>query len=393
VEDERGATNPVFGGNRLKIGVFAFNLTNGSAITTVPERWHPNWPDSRRIAQIADRGGLDALVPVARWKGFGGRSAHAGTSYETYAWAAGLAEATRHIAVMSTSHVPTVHPIFAAKQAATIDHISGGRFGLNIVCGWYGQDLGLFGVGGMGHDELYDFAQEWLDVVRAAWSRDDEYDFDGRFFHVKDGFQEPKPLQRPHPALMNAGSSDVGRHYAARNCDLALISMGRIAPLQPAGAALAPRAEDWEEARRRVEAYRGLARDTYGRELQIWSRAYVVCRPTEREALEYVRRYVFEYGDWEAVRGRSAKEVAGLPDEQARMLQSNIIAGAGGCPVVGTPEQITERLRQFSDLAGVDGLLITWVDYNSEVEQFVREVVPLMEQAGLRQPYRAAAAD
>jgi alkanesulfonate monooxygenase SsuD/methylene tetrahydromethanopterin reductase-like flavin-dependent oxidoreductase (luciferase family) len=60
---------------------------------------------------MADRAGIEALVPVARWKGFGGKTNFHGTCCETYTWAAGLAAATRQVAVFSTSHVPTVHPI------------------------------------------------------------------------------------------------------------------------------------------------------------------------------------------------------------------------------------------------------------------------------------------
>ncbi len=84
-------------------------------------------------------------MPVARWKGFGGKTNFNGSNFETYTWAAGLAQATENTAVFTTSHVPTVHPIMAAKQATTVDHISNGRFALNIVCGWFAPELEMFG--------------------------------------------------------------------------------------------------------------------------------------------------------------------------------------------------------------------------------------------------------
>jgi dimethylsulfone monooxygenase len=117
------------------------------------------------IAVMADRAGIEALVPVARWKGFGGKTNFNGTCFETYTWAAGLAAATRQAAVFSTSHVPTIHPIVAAKQATTIDHISNGRFALTVVCGGYEPECWMFGTPVMEHDALYAYATEWLEII------------------------------------------------------------------------------------------------------------------------------------------------------------------------------------------------------------------------------------
>jgi alkanesulfonate monooxygenase SsuD/methylene tetrahydromethanopterin reductase-like flavin-dependent oxidoreductase (luciferase family) len=114
----------------------------------------------------ADCAGFEALVPVARWKGFGGATDFNGTCYETLAWAAGMGALTSHAAIFSTTHVPTIHPIVAAKQCTTVDHLSGGRFALNVVCGWYSQELRMFGLPPMDHDMRYAYAEEWLEVVR-----------------------------------------------------------------------------------------------------------------------------------------------------------------------------------------------------------------------------------
>jgi FMNH2-dependent dimethyl sulfone monooxygenase len=388
VPDPRAATNPVFGPNRMKIGVFATNLNDGASMTTVEERWRVNWPDVVRIARAADAAGLEAMVPVARWKGLGGVTDHEGTSFETYTWAAAVAAVTERIAVFSTSHVPAVHPVFAAKQAVTIDHISAGRFGLNIVCGWFGKDLDLFGASHMGHDELYEYAQEWLDVVRAVWTRDEEFDHVGRHFTVRNGRQKPLPVQKPAPALMNAGRSEVGMAFAARNCDMMLVSFGHLHP-HPAGSGIPPTDEEYAAVRAQVEALRDMARRQSGRPIQVWSRAYVVCRPTEREALDYVRHYVYEKGDWEAVESR--QEFGRLSPEAAYAAKSNVVAGSGGYPLVGTAEQIVDRLEAFSRRCGIDGLLVTWIDPVREVPQFVAEVLPLMVQAGLREPAPVAA--
>src|ERR1700733_7880086 len=100
------------------------------------------------------------MVPVARWRGFGGESNFNGTNFETYTWAAGLGQETQNICVLTTSHVPTIHPIGAPKQTTTGDHITNGRFALNIVCGWCTPELEMFGVPQMEHDMRYDHAAE-----------------------------------------------------------------------------------------------------------------------------------------------------------------------------------------------------------------------------------------
>lgn len=118
--DTRRRLNPLFNDNKLKLGLFGVNVSNGCAITTAEDRHTVSWPTNLAIAQTADKYGYEAMVPVARWRGFGGESNFNGTNFETYTWAAGLGQATKNICVLTTSHVPTIHPIVAAKQATTL---------------------------------------------------------------------------------------------------------------------------------------------------------------------------------------------------------------------------------------------------------------------------------
>jgi alkanesulfonate monooxygenase SsuD/methylene tetrahydromethanopterin reductase-like flavin-dependent oxidoreductase (luciferase family) len=336
------------------------------------------WPNASRIATMADRAGLEAMVPVARWKGFGGTTNFNGVCFETYAWAAGLANVTERAAVFSTSHVPTVHPIMAAKQATTIDHISGGRFALNIVCGWYQPEMEMFGAPIMGHEDRYAYAAEWLEVVRKLWSAEDEFDYEGRFFRVQRGFHQPKPIQRPFPPVMNAGGSPTGQRFAAKYADMAFIFL---------------REGDEETVKARVQEYRRMARDEFRREIQVWTSCYVVCRPTEKEARDYLHYYVKEKGDWEAV--DTLTRIMGVQAQIAspevlEAMKFHFIAGWGGYPLIGTAEQIVVEMAKLSR-AGLDGCLLSWVNYQTELAQWIEVVLPLMEQAGLRKPFRIAA--
>jgi alkanesulfonate monooxygenase SsuD/methylene tetrahydromethanopterin reductase-like flavin-dependent oxidoreductase (luciferase family) len=121
--------------------------------------------------------------------------------------------------VFGTVHAPLFHPLIAAKEFVTADHIGEGRFGVNLVVGWNESEFEMFGVTQREHDARYDFAQEWLDVVKRAWSERGDFDFRGRFLDLKGVRAYPKPYGETRPIIMNAGSSEVGQAFALRNCD------------------------------------------------------------------------------------------------------------------------------------------------------------------------------
>ena len=75
----------------------------------------------------------------------------------------------------------------------------------------------------MEHDTRYDHAAEWIEVIKLLWSREEDFDYEGKFVRVSKGFAMPKPIQKPFPALMNAGGSEKGRHFAAKYCDIAFV--------------------------------------------------------------------------------------------------------------------------------------------------------------------------
>ncbi len=136
----------ILDGNAFKLGLFGSNCSGGLAFTTLPERWDASWDNNLRLAQLAEASGIECLVPVARWKGFGGVTNVNATALETITWACGLLAHTQHMTVFGTVHVPMIHPIVAAKQIATSDHIGRGRFGVNIVCGWNQDEFEMFGI-------------------------------------------------------------------------------------------------------------------------------------------------------------------------------------------------------------------------------------------------------
>lgn len=365
--------NPIFNDNRLKLGIFSHNGT-GNVQTTAPEAWHPSWSDTLRVSQRADAAGLEAIVPYSRWRGpIEGKANHRTSHvFDTYTWAAGISQGTEQAGVFCTSHVPTIHPLLAAKQCSTVDHISGGRFALNVVAGWNKLELDMFGTPMKGHDDRYDQAIEWVELLKRLWTAEEEFDHDGRFFSVKGGISLPHPIQKPFPPIMNAGSSGKGLHFAAKYADMAFVMLKGEDPAQ------------WAE---QIKVYRDLARQEYGRDIQVWTFASVVHRDTEEEADALLKYYSETHLDAEAL--DAMMEMQGLhtgtiPPGQFAAIRAAFARG-GGLLLKGTSERIVDRLQAVSD-AGLDGILLTWFDVDNGLQRWVSDVLPLMEQAGLRKP-------
>jgi FMNH2-dependent dimethyl sulfone monooxygenase len=364
-----------FSSNKLQLGVFGANVSNGCAATLAPGHFELNWPNSRRVVQLADQAGFEIIVPVARWKGFGGATNFNGTNFETLTWASGLGSITEHTTIFSTSHVPTLHPIVAAKQCTTADHISSGRFGLNIVCGWFEEEFRMFGSPVMEHETRYAYAAEWIEIVKKLWTLEEEFDFEGRFFKIEKGFHQPKPLRKPHPPIMNAGASPTGARFAAQYADIAFQGIHK---------------ETRDENQQEIAALRRLGREEFNREFQVWSSCSVVCRPTEKEAQEYAHYYVYEKGDWVATENLIRElgiQHSYMPPAALEKLKAKFLAGWGGTPLVGTPEQIVDKLVEISKM-DINGVVLSWVNYQDELQDWIQTVLPLMEQAGLRHPYK-----
>ena len=139
-----------------------------------------------------------------------------GTTLETVTWATGLLACTRRMTVFGTVHAPLFHPIIAAKQFVTADHVGEGRFGLNVVVGWNEDEFTMFGVQQRDHEARYEYGQEWLDAVNLAWTAPDDFAYDGRYVKLVDVRAKPKPYGGTRPLIMNAGASPTGRETTGR---------------------------------------------------------------------------------------------------------------------------------------------------------------------------------
>jgi FMNH2-dependent dimethyl sulfone monooxygenase len=369
--------NPMRGPQPFKIGLFGYLHDGGNALTTAPERWRAQWDDIEAMARMADTGGLDFLIPIARWKGVPGEINNRLWSFETLTHAAALAAVTKRIAIFSTVHTPIVHPIFAAKAMTTIDHVSHGRAGLNVVCGWNQYDFDMFAHTMLEHDERYMQGLEWFEI----WSRlmqgpETEFDHDGKHFPgMKGVIGQPASVQAPRPVVINAASSRPGRDFAIAISDYLLTST------------------QGPEHGRRVNdelAARCLA---LGKPvLPTIATSYLVCRPTRKEAEDFHRYYAEEKGDFKAVDFYIGSRVknASTPNAEAKNARVRFAGGNGAYPMIGAPEDIVAEMLALRD-AGFAGTTLTFLNFLDDLPFFLSDVVPLMQQAGLRVPTLPAA--
>lgn len=368
----RTMVNPVRDSkNRIKLGVFGIN-GNGAAFTFHPDRFRCTWDANVRLAKKAEQLGFEAFVSAAHWKSFGGDGHYSGDLMETFAWAGAVAAITERIGIISTIHVTLIHPVFAAKAEATVDLISKGRAGLNLVLGWYPPDMQLWGLDVKEHSDRFEVAEEWMEIFDRLWAGRESFDYDGKNFKLKGAFNQPRGVQA-RPVLLNAGRSPRGREFAAKHCDIAFVSAHNPDP---------------KAIRQQIEEHRRDARTKFGKEIQVWMSAYVVLKDSVKEAQDYAYDYIVTRGDDEPVQNiikNNAIDTKAMPPEAAAKLAYALKAGFAGYPLVGDADHILGLFRELSD-AGVDGFLLTWLDYEGGLDRFGREVLPRLERHGLRRP-------
>jgi len=352
--------------NPFKLVVFGANVLGGCNVSTSPQRIQVTWDETVRIAQAAEAAGLDALIPISRWVGFGGASNHNDRAFETCTWAAGVAAVTRTISVFATVHVQSISPVRMAKEAVTIDHISNGRFGLNVVAAYVQQETEMFGVDWVSNEDRYAYATEWMEIVRRVWT-EDAFDHDGRFFKLKGAYGNPKPIQQPWPMIMNAGNSAQGSAFAARFGDLNYINIFSLKTVKD-----------------QIAQVREAAKEAGREKVTVMASGTILCRDTREEVDAYYHHLIHEVGDWEV-----ARNVANVLLANASSIKDNpeiierIVLTFGGWPIIGTPDEVVAQIVELSEL-GLDGLALSWPDFEDGIARYHRDLLPRLQAAGLR---------
>jgi alkanesulfonate monooxygenase SsuD/methylene tetrahydromethanopterin reductase-like flavin-dependent oxidoreductase (luciferase family) len=254
----------------------------------------------------------------------------------------------------------------------TADHVSQGRFGLNIVVGWNEDEFEMFGVEQRAHATRYEYAQEWIDAIKRMWSDGDDFDFNGDFIKLMKVRAKPKPYGGTRPVIMNAGASATGRAFAIRNCDAFFMQSSRVS---------------LEETAQRVAAVKSDAA-AQKREVGVFTVGNIICRPTMKEAEDYHHHVVVDQADWKAVDHLLAMRnitPQTVPHEEFMRQRSQFAHGNSGLPIVGDPDYVARELGELSR-AGLSGIAVSLVNYADELPYLRAELLPRLERASLRQP-------
>jgi len=321
----------------------------------------------------AEELGFDLVFGLAQWLGkggYGGEMRFRENATDPLMVTAGLAPLTRNILLISTVHILYGwHPLHLAKFAASIDHMSGGRWGLNVVTGYKRSEYEMFGMAPIEHDLRYEMAEEFSTFMRRLWTSEDNLTVDGRWWRMKDAFVAPKPVNGT-VLMVNAASSGPGLAYAARHSDLIFVTSPAGANLDRACLALPAH----------IGAIKSRARAA-GRDVRTLINPHVICRETEREAYQQYRA-ILEHQDPVAADNFYATFAGGDQASWKAATREDWVIG-GNVHVVGSPEQIVDAFARLQK-AGCDGVQVNFYDYLRDLEFFGARVLPLMRQAGLR---------
>lgn len=356
----------MYGPNKFKLGLFGQNCSGGLSMSKVPERWDASWENNLKAAQLADKSGIEFILPIGRWHGYKGETDTEGTTFETLTWASGLLAATQYVCVFGTVHVGFLNPVFAAKQMVTADHIGKGRFGLNMVSGWNAGEHEMFGVDLRPPGERYAYTEEWVTILKRIWVEEEPFDFKGKYFDLKGVLLKPKPWGHERPMLVSAGNSPAGKAFAARHADCLFTAIMEFDSLKPSVMAL--------------------KESSKSENVGVFVSGHMVTKPTRKEAEEYYHYLVYEMGDWEAAEHAVAIRTKGrdTPLKLLKSLKERMISGVGTYPIIGSYDHVVEQYQMMSN-CGVDGIAIGLTNYITDFPVLRDEILPRMERLGLRQ--------
>lgn len=318
------------------------------------EQMEATWDYVKKLAVRSEAIGFDlSLIAELNLNDIKGEQA---PSLDAWSTAAALAAVTQKQELMVAVR-PTFHnPALLAKQAANIDHISGGRLTLNVVSSWWRDEATKYGVGFEQHDDRYARTAEWLSVLNGVWQTDG-FSYDGKFYHVANNTLQPKPISKPRPALYAGGESEAAKDLISSTCD-GYVMHGD----EPA--TIGKRIRDMKERREK----KGLPPMQYG------VAAYSIIRNDETEVKKELAR-ITDVRPGSAGYNNYQQWLAGTQLEQKVSLEDYSVSNRGlRSGLAGTPAQVEDRIGAF-EREGVDFFLLQCSPQLEEMERFADAII------------------
>jgi pyrimidine oxygenase len=348
----------------MQVGVFVPINNNGWLISKAAPQYKPSFDLNKEIALRAERHGLDFLLSMIKLRGFGGETEFWEYGLESFTLMAGLAAVTERIGIYATVPTLVVPPAFAARMANTIDSISHGRFGLNLVTGWQPPEYTQMGIW-PGDDHFrnrYRMLDEYAAILRELWETGSS-DYKGDYYRMDDC--RVRPLPTGEMKLICAGSSDEGLAFSAKWADYAFC-LGK--------GVNTPKAFAFNNDR--------LARalETTGRAVQVFVLVMIIADETDEAAMAKWQAYNdgvdLDAIAWLADQG--AKDTVNT-DTNVRQLAApegavNINMGT----LVGSYASVARMLDEMAEVPNTGGVLLTFDDFIEGVEKFGTRIQPLM---------------
>jgi dimethylsulfone monooxygenase len=321
------------------------------------EQMEASWRYIRDLAVRSEQIGFDlTLIAELNLNDIKGVDA---PSLDAWSTAAALAAVTRSLELMIAVRPNFHHPGLLAKEAANIDHISGGRVALNVVSSWWRDEAQQYGLPFDVHDARYARTEEWLRVVHGMWC-ERQFTHRGTFYQFENAILEPKPLRIP-PVYMG-GESEAAKNLIARDADAYVMHGDPVERLSQKVA---------DMRTRREQLAPGAAPLIFG------VAGFVICRRTEEEArceldrITNVRASAAGFANYQ-------QWLAGTQLEQAMSVEEYSVSNRGlRTGLIGTPEVIAERLDALQR-AGISLTLLQFSPQAEEMERFAAEVIPLV---------------
>jgi len=349
----------------MQVGVFLPINNNGWLISENAPQYLPSFDLNKRIALSAERHGLDFLLSMIKLRGFGGKTQFWEYGLESFTLMSGIAAVTDRIKVYATCPTLIIPPAFAARMCNTIDSISHGRFGLNLITGWQPPEYTQMGLwpGDEHFRNRYQVLDEYARILRELW-KTGRSDFQGRFYQMDDCLVRPQP--EGEMKIICAGSSDAGLAFSAKWADYAFC-LGK--------GVNTPTAFAFNNER--------LARFTAetGRDVSVFVLVMIIAAESDEAAMarwQHINAGIdLDAIAWLADQG--AKDTVN-PDTNVRQLAApegavNINMGT----LVGSYASIARMLDEMAAVPNTGGVLLTFDDFVQGVEDFGTRIQPLMK--------------
>jgi pyrimidine oxygenase len=349
----------------MDIGVFIPIGNNGWLISTTSPQYRPTFALNREIVQKAERYGLDFALSMIKLRGFGGKSEFWDHNLESFTLMAGLAAVTNRIKLYASVAVLTIPPAIVARMAATIDSISGGRFGVNIVSGWAKAEYEQMGLwpGDAHFPRRYDYSTEYVTILRELWETG-RSDFTGEYFRMTDCRLSPRP-QAP-VKIVCAGQSERGMRFGAEHGDYNFtLGAGVNTPT-----AFAPTNRLMMQAASRT-----------GRDVGTYVLFMVIADETDAAAMAKWRH--FNAGAdadalaWMADQAGADTNASEGSTAKAMVVPEGAINFNMGT-LVGSYASVARMLDEAAGVPGTKGIMLTFDDFLIGMEQFGQRIQPLM---------------